>query len=533
MRWILNPKSYLLQTKMPNFRFTENEANAVRAYLLDASELAKGEPKPQRITERSLDARWIQEGETIFRMARCISCHLVDGKGGTIAPDLVNITTKVQLDWLFDWIKNPRAYQPNTKMPHYRFTDQEILKIITYLNSLKTSEISSDDENFAYSSGEVKRGEKLVIEYGCLGCHDRWDKGCWWESRCWPDFSVTSQLRILTLEMWQIFPHKGSWFSQTSNPECLQLRIAQKMPDYGFGIKEARAFSTVLLGFTEEHPPELFILKRQPESSYIPPGEFGKLVADLNCLTCHKINGRGGTRAWPSWGSRTNAAWLKKFLSNPTTLRPTLVDRMPKFNLTDKEIDIIINYMRTTLVNEKVTSEFLSGEKFSMPEIEQGRKLYHESIAASRVIKSTTKGERWDWVSLNRYEYPWEENSGVDLPVDQNPKARPNHTGTCHGFVWWSTVHSEISFELLMKNFQLSISDIRFWISLWVTALLTHVVVIGVCDEKKNVNLSIIESESARRDYRWETLSTILLWMSRNYSWRRWTAQLHAKSSSS
>ena len=173
---ILNPKSYLLQTKMPNFRFTENEANAVRAYLLDASELAKGEPKPQRITERSLDARWIQEGETIFRMARCISCHLVDGKGGTIAPDLVNITTKVQLDWLFDWIKNPRAYQPNTKMPHYRFTDQEILKIITYLNSLKTSEISSDDENFAYSSGEVKRGEKLVIEYGCLGCHEQWDK---------------------------------------------------------------------------------------------------------------------------------------------------------------------------------------------------------------------------------------------------------------------------------------------------------------------------------------------------------------------
>ncbi|MBU2445998.1 MAG: c-type cytochrome [Bacteroidetes bacterium] len=384
MRWILNPKSYLPQTKMPNFRFTENEANAVRAYLLDVSELAKGEPKLQRITERSLDARWIQEGETIFRMARCISCHLVDGKGGTIAPDLVNITTKVQLGWLFDWIKNPRAYQPNTKMPRYRFTDQEILKIITYLNSLKASEISSEDENFAYSSGEVKRGEKLVIEYGCLGCHDPVGQGAV-GGKVGADLTFFGDKPIENFDfgdVTNISRTKEAWvLSKLQNPRAFATeRIAQKMPDYGFGIKESRAFSTVLLGFTEEHPPEPFILRRQPESGYTPPGEFRKLVADLNCLTCHKINGRGSTLApdLSYQGSRTNAAWLKKFLSNPTTLRPTLVERMPKFNLTDKEIDIIINYMRTTLVNEKVPSEFLSGEKFSKPEIEQGRKLYHE-----------------------------------------------------------------------------------------------------------------------------------------------------------
>lgn len=391
MRWILNPKSYLPKTKMPNFRFTEDEANAVRAYLLDASDLAKGGPKlpdgsdrRQRITERSLDARWIQEGETIFRMARCISCHLVDGKGGTIAPDLVNITTKVQLDWLFDWIKNPRAYQPNTQMPRYRFTNQEILKIITYLNSLKTSEISSEDENFAYSSEEVKRGEKLVIEYGCLGCHDPVGQEVV-GGKVGADLTFFGDKPIENFDfgdVTNISRTKESWvLSKLQNPRVFATeRIAQKMPDYGFGIKEARAFSTILLGFTEEHLPEPFILRRQPESSYIPPGEFGTLVADLNCLTCHKINGRGGTVApdLSYQGSRANAVWLKKFLSNPTTLRPTLVDRMPKFNLTDKEIDIIINYMRTTLVNEKVPSEFLSGEKISPADIEQGRKLYHE-----------------------------------------------------------------------------------------------------------------------------------------------------------
>ena len=381
MRWILNPKSYLPQTKMPNFRFTEDEANVVRAYLLDASEQ---KPKLQRTTERSLDARWIQEGETIFRMARCISCHLVDGKGGPIAPDLVNITTKVQLDWLFDWIKNPRAYQPNTKMPRYRFTDQEILKIIAYLNSLRTSESPDEGDQISYPHNDVQRGHKLVIEYGCLGCHDPVEQEAV-GGKVGADLTFFGDKPIENFDFGDVtnIPRtKEAWvLSKLQNPRAFETeRIIQKMPDFGFGIKEARAFSTVLLGFTEEHPSEPLIRKRQPESSYIPPGEFGKLAVDLNCLTCHKINGRGGTLA-PNLsyqGNRANSRWMKEFFRNPTALRPTLVERMPKFNLTDKEIDIIINYMKTALVNEKVPSEFLSGEKLSKPEIEQGRKLYHE-----------------------------------------------------------------------------------------------------------------------------------------------------------
>ena len=53
-----------------------------------------------------------------------------------------------------------------------------------------------------------------------------------------------------------------------------------------------------------------------------------------------------------------------------------------------------------------------------------------------------------------------------------------------------------------MKNFQLSISDIRFWICLCGLLLFLLMLLSSGCarDEKKNVNLSIIESESARRE---------------------------------
>ena len=53
-----------------------------------------------------------------------------------------------------------------------------------------------------------------------------------------------------------------------------------------------------------------------------------------------------------------------------------------------------------------------------------------------------------------------------------------------------------------MKNFQLSISDIRSWICLFGLLLFLLILLPSGCarDEKKNVNLSIIESESARRE---------------------------------
>jgi len=108
------------------------------------------------------------------------------------------------------------------------------------------------------------------------------------------------------------------------------------MPDFGFSRKEAQALSTVMLGFIEERPPERFVRPREPESTYEPPGEFGRLAMELNCLTCHKINDRGGTIApdLSSEGSRANPDWLKEFLRNPTALRPHLVDPHAKILLT-------------------------------------------------------------------------------------------------------------------------------------------------------------------------------------------------------
>ncbi len=384
LEWIVNPKKYLSKTKMPNFKFTDQEAKAVRAYLLEKSASKPSMPLRLSAFGSKPSPQMIEEGKLLFGYARCISCHSLEGRGGTIAPDLANIAAKVSAEWLTGWIKKPRAYQPNTKMPQYRFTDREISMVVAYLGTLKG--INSDDRenSVRYTAEEVKRGEKLMNEYGCLGCHDPVGQEAV-GGKVGADLTYFGDKPIENFDFGDLVDlprSREAWVqAKLQNPRIFSTeRIQLKMPDFAFDTKEAEALSTVLLGFMEERPPQGFTVPRKPESSYDPPGEFGRLVAELNCLTCHKINGRGGTIApdLSYQGSRANPQWMKKFLREPTTLRPTLVERMPKFYLPEHEIEILVNYMRTALVNNAVPSDFLKGEKFSKEEIERGRKLYHE-----------------------------------------------------------------------------------------------------------------------------------------------------------
>ncbi|MBI4547134.1 MAG: c-type cytochrome [Ignavibacteriae bacterium] len=381
LKWILNPKEYLPRTKMPNFHFTEEEARAIRAYLLEKSLTQRSPSQPSfRIATQEM----IEKGKELFGYARCVSCHSLDGTGGTLAPDLIKVAQKVRPEWLFAWIKNPRAYQPNTKMPQYRFTDKEIQLIVSYLLSLTETTDTDEQMVLVRSSDEVKRGEKLVIDYGCLGCHDPVGQEAV-GGKVGADLTFFGDKPIENFDFGDVIDiprMKEAWVvTKLQNPRIFSTeRIQLKMPDFSFNLREAQSLSTILLGFTEEHPPEPFVRSRQPESNYTPPGEFGRLVSELNCLTCHKINSRGGTLA-PDLsyeGSRANAEWLKEFFRNPTTLRPTLVERMPKFNLPEQEIDIIANYMKTVLINNDIASDFLKDVKISKEDTEKGRKLYYE-----------------------------------------------------------------------------------------------------------------------------------------------------------
>ncbi|ALG68158.1 sulfur oxidation c-type cytochrome SoxA [Beggiatoa leptomitoformis] len=85
----------------------------------------------------------------------CYACHVMPGATlpGNVAPDLSTVATWGRTDeHLFNYIDDPRRYNPTTVMPpwgaHQVFTEAEIMDIVSYLKTLKTpSKFADNKEN--------------------------------------------------------------------------------------------------------------------------------------------------------------------------------------------------------------------------------------------------------------------------------------------------------------------------------------------------------------------------------------------------
>ncbi len=106
-------------------------------------------------------------------------------------------------------------------------------------------------------------------------------------------------------------------------------------------------------------------------------------MRDLNCFSCHTINGRGGDMApdLTREGSAVQRDWLLKFFKNPNTLRPALIRRMPKFNVTDAEAGTVLtDYILTAYQTPAFDRDSLRA-RLRCGRIEQGRQLFYSKYA--------------------------------------------------------------------------------------------------------------------------------------------------------
>ena len=72
-------------------------------------------------------------GKALFGELRCVSCHAVNGRGGTMGPELSRVGDKVRRDWLFSYLKDPHREQPDTAMLQYRLTDGQVRDVTAFL----------------------------------------------------------------------------------------------------------------------------------------------------------------------------------------------------------------------------------------------------------------------------------------------------------------------------------------------------------------------------------------------------------------
>ena len=446
--WIKKPEAYLQHTTMPNFFPVEGMSQVVylknggqriglvteigEGYIVKADD---GTVYPYRkdevtrivdevksiaaylasMTDPELDnlsvnystsQNAIAAGEETVKTVGCLSCHKVGELGSDFAPALDSVGTKVSANYLYEWIENPKKYDPDTTMPSLRLSQTELKNVVAYLMNLQ-----NDTQNVVSDSiGEalVDEGEKLVRTYGCFGCHDI--SGFENESKVGADLGEFGAKLADELDFGDTVDIKHNWHEWTvgkiTNPRRYQTRrIVSRMPVFETlknNPEDAKAIAVLLKSFQPNPYPLNYQFDHAADPSRVERQKIidaGRRVAKkYNCTGCHEMERKGGdyrnvivahegldqTTAkqfapptLQAQGARVYPDWLFNFLKEPSQIRYGLKVRMPTFGMSDEEATTLVKYF-SALDNEPFPYETIAKPKPTAADLRLGKRIFDE-----------------------------------------------------------------------------------------------------------------------------------------------------------
>jgi len=401
--WIRDPREVKPSTWMPRIWYNGNtsapedaprnevEIDAVVAYLFANTtdhEFAVVSPPRGDATR----------GQNIVESVGCLGCHISGSEGRleagprrTFGQPLQNIGSKTSYEWLFDWVRDPKHYSPDTYMPDMRLTDMEVADVAAYLSGLDgptgvgpgatydqalVTETLTDyyrsvvpmEEAMATVAAmspdeqQLELGRRAIGRYGCYSCHTI--SGFEDTQPIGIELSEEGSKLIQRLDFAFVheIPHtKVDWFQQKlrdprifDRSRVLQPLEKLRMPNYDFSEEETTLLTTAIMSFQVEVQP---IGAQMPGSARNDALRDGRnLVRRRNCVGCHEIEGAGGdyvevvgdrSLAPPMLtgeGAKVRPEWLYAFVREPIAIRPWLDVRMPTFGLEDEHWNTAIDY---------------------------------------------------------------------------------------------------------------------------------------------------------------------------------------------
>ena len=136
----------------------------------------------QRTIARADEAETNEEAARLYAEAekRTLSIAAIDGQldrdrfraeellleTKKVAPNLKEVKAKLNRDWIPGWIKNPKDFRPNSKMPHFRLDDEQVKAISAFIWQSGT-EPQVEKE----APGDAENGKALFETRGCMACH--------------------------------------------------------------------------------------------------------------------------------------------------------------------------------------------------------------------------------------------------------------------------------------------------------------------------------------------------------------------------
>jgi cytochrome c len=399
--WISHPKGWRPYTRMPNFWPGAVDGSAVPKLSGENDEQARARHEKLRAEEVPQIAAYLwmtsqpaslpampakagsaEKGKAIFDSVGCRACHVAvkdsDARRSDAsatrdyAPNLWNVADKARPEWIYGWIKNPRALWIDTKMPDLRLSDEEAADVTAYLVTLKSGASYATPPRYAPEKRAeleklAEKGKALIAKYGCFGCHTI--KGFENAQKIATDLSEHGRKDPKLLDFGDVRyftedpAHRETYanfvWTKLHSPRIYGYELVEtRMPQFDFTDEEALALLTFLKGQTGERDriPRALLPGIDGPKLAVLTGE--RLVFWNGCRNCHEVEKRGGvvrdlfnednqSYAPPiltGEGAKVQPPWLYSFLKGPIPLRPWLQIRMPTFHFNDDDAGTLVKY---------------------------------------------------------------------------------------------------------------------------------------------------------------------------------------------
>ncbi len=123
------PSQMVPGSPMPPIRLTDPQLNYLAAFLLKLT------PRNAEALQSAPD--FAVQGAMIYQANACAGCHQVNGNGMKVGPPLDGLYKRRTKNWVEQHFAQPQVLSPNTIMPPYRLSPDDMELLTAYLFSLE------------------------------------------------------------------------------------------------------------------------------------------------------------------------------------------------------------------------------------------------------------------------------------------------------------------------------------------------------------------------------------------------------------
>lgn len=381
--FILDPLSFKPTARMPAMHW-----GADRQMAADIVEYLFSISKPIELAQVPPIEADARRGRALVLELGCLGCHKIDEnypegfrtKRGFLedefATNLFGSGNKLNRRWLFNWLKKPTHYFPETQMPDLRMTDQEAVDVAEYLLSLRKE---WKTEEF---KGDAERGKIGVVTFQCFSCHGgKAPQEAVIRRDMKPNFAEHKQMidpsprefELASIYFMGLVEALDGPRPKTLNEgervmakfNCQGCHVVDEIKLYLHGEGRLNVFFKAVVPLerpqwavewlrnpktmefdaaskTYTHMfPEDLVLRWEPSRG----GEFGERRLSYAGYEEKALLAYQLPPPLRTIGRKLNPEWFKNFLKSPYRMRP-LRTRMPTFNYKEGEIEALVEYFR-------------------------------------------------------------------------------------------------------------------------------------------------------------------------------------------